>query len=167
MKSEHGDTLIVIIVLLAAVAILVIFPLLIMADNVEDSMQAVLQSQLDHFTTEVASKKGLTEADISKLVETISNPNTYNVTFTIQKVDENVGKKAVQVNSKVTGESATITMFNSQVMDAIHTSGKIDLNSGDSLTVTAESTNQSTAGQLSNQNPNIAEHTASSTKTVP
>ena len=166
MKSEHGDTLMVIIVILAAVIILVVFPLLIMADNAEDSLQATLQTELDKFTSEIANKKCLTSEDLSKLVEKISNPNTYDVAVEIQKLDENIGKKTIQVNSKVQGENVYITMYHSQVMDQLNSKGKIDLNSGDTITVKATSLNQSAAGQITGKNANVPEHTASSTRSV-
>ena len=167
MGSEKGDTLMVIIAILASVIILVVFPLLIMADNVEDSLQATLQTELDQFASEIANKKVLTLDDYSKLVSRISNPNVYDVTLEIQQLDENIGKKAVQINSKVQGENVYITMYHSQVMDILRNSGKIELDTGDTITVAATSLNQSTAGQLTRQSVDVPEHSASSTKSVP
>ena len=167
MKSEHGDTLMTIILILLAVIILTVFPLLIIADNAEDTIGSTLQVQLDEATAEISQKRVLTIEYYSKLVEKISNPNSYDVTLKIDKLDENVGKKTIQVNSKVLGENVYVTMYHSQIMDILlNGSGKIDLNSGDSITITAVSKNQSVSGQLTRQNAAIPEHSASSTKTV-
>ncbi|MBR3003333.1 MAG: hypothetical protein IKF38_07280 [Clostridia bacterium] len=167
MKSEHGDTLMVMIMIAASVIILVVFPLLIMADNETDTVQSNLQTQLNQFTSEIAQKKVLTSDDLGKIVEKISGANTYEVTAQIQKLDENVGKKTTQLNSKVQGENVYITLYDSQIKDKLNASGKIELNSGDTITISARSLNQSTAGQLTGQNANVPEHEARSTQTVP
>ena len=166
-KSERGaievsGTLLAIVV---AVILLTIPTLINMANNQDNIEQMEVQAQLDKTINEIANKGEFTKEEYGKFVESISNPNTYDVEIEIKRLDENVGKKTIQINSGTIGESSNsyTTEYTAQVMDRLNNFGKIILNEGDIVTITVTSKNQTISTQLTNVDSIIK---ATSTVTV-
>lgn len=153
-KSERGaievsGTLLAIIV----AVILLTIPTLIHLANTQDNIEQMdIQAELDRVINEIANKGEFTEEEYEKFVEQISNPNTYDVEIEIKRLNENIAKKTIQINSGSVGESTNsyTTEYTSQVLQQIRDLGKIVLNEGDIVTITITSTNQTISTQLTN-----------------
>lgn len=161
-----SDTLITVIAIALAAILMFVFPLMTTADRADDTAQVTLQTATDEFVLNIANTGKLTEDDYDKFVQKISNPNTYDVEIEFQILDENIGKKTIQVNSKTIGENTYYSEYTSQIMQQLKAQKQITLKEGDIVTVTVANSNRTISSQLStkmNDSPTI---TASSTQTV-
>lgn len=161
-----SDTLITVIAIALAAILMFVFPLMTTADRADDTAQVTLQTATDEFVLNIANTGKLTEDDYDKFVQKISNPNTYDVEIEFQILDENIGKKTIQVNSKTIGENTYYSEYTSQILQQLKSQKEIALKEGDIVTVTVANSNRTISAQLStkmNDSPTI---TASSTQTV-
>lgn len=160
-----SDTLITVIAIALAAVLMLVFPLLTTADRADDTAQVTLQTKTDEFTINVANMGKLTLADYDKFVQEISGPNAYDVDIEIKILDENVGKKSIQVNPNAIGENSYYSEFTSQIMSELKKGEKI-LKEGDIITVKVKNSNKTISQQLSGTMSDVATIQASSTQTV-
>lgn len=161
-----SDTLITVIAIALAAILMFVFPLMTTADRADDTAQVTLQTATDEFVLNIANTGKLTEDDYDKFVQRISNPNTYDVEIEFQILDENVGKKTIQVNSKAIGENTYYNEYTSQIEAQLKDKGEILLKEGDIVTVKVGNSNRTVSAQLSATQIDSSTITASSTKTV-
>ncbi|MBP3800699.1 MAG: hypothetical protein J6I85_01510 [Clostridia bacterium] len=161
-----SDTLITVIAIALAAVLMFVFPLMTTADRADDTAQVTLQTSTDEFTLNIANTGKLTLDDYDKFVQKISNPNTYDVEIEFQILDENIGKKTIQANSKAIGENTYYSEYTSQIMNQLKSKGKVTLKEGDIVTVKVSNNNKTMSAQLSGTMNDSATITASSTQTV-
>lgn len=161
-----SDTLITVIAIALAAILMLVFPLMTTADRADDTAQVMLQTETDSFAINVANTGKLTLEDYDKFVQTISGPNAYDVDFEIKILDENVGKKSIQVNSNAIGENSYYSEFTSQIIDELKKNGAKKLKEGDIITVTVKNSNKTMSQQLKFTVEDISKIIASSTQTV-
>ena len=163
-----SDTLITVIAIALAAVLMFVFPLMTTADRADDTAQVTLQTSTDEFVLNIANTGKLTEDDYDKFVQKISNPNTYDVEIEFQILDENIGKKTIQVNSKTIGENTYYSEYTSQIIEQLknNSNHEITLKEGDIVTVTVANSNKTISAQLSGTMNDSATITASSTQTV-
>ena len=115
---------------------------------------------------EKAFNRFKSNSDYDKFIQKISNPNTYDVEIEFQILDENVGKKTIQVNSKTIGENNYYSEYTSQIMNQLKNNKKVTLKEGDIVTVKVSNNNKTMSAQLSGTMNDSATITAASTQTV-
>ncbi len=147
----EGDTLITIAVIILAAGLMILFPVMTMADRTDDVTQLVIESAVTEFANDVRTTGKLTLDKYDKLVETLaSTGNSYEVEMERQVQDENVAKKLAQAQTDKHGENVSYSVFTEQILDELDKEGQIDFNEGDRFVVSVKSTNQTIGDQLNN-----------------
>lgn len=147
----EGDTLVTVVVIILAAGIMVIFPLMTMADRTDDVTQLVLESALAEFADEVSYTAVITEEQYDKLVQTLAaTGNTYDLEFEIKTLDENPGKKTAQVSPTKYGKNEYYSVFTEDILEEIETNGSYKLTQGSFLIVKGKNDNMTLADQFHN-----------------
>lgn len=145
-----GDTTITIIAIFLAAILMFVFPLMTLSDRSDDVANLSVQTITSEFVDNVKKTGKLTEENYSKLVEQISSTgNSYDVELKVQILDENLGKKASNVAMDKIGENLYMTMYTTQVLDAMK-NGTLTLKEGDRISVSVKNTNTTISQQLKN-----------------
>lgn len=143
-----GESLSTIIAIALAAILLFVFPLMTMADRVDDQTQLKVQSAVTDFVTKVKDGE-FTKADYENLVQTISSTgNIYNVEITAQISDKNLGKKSLLEQQVKIGAADYYVEFSHQIWDKLEKDGVIKLKEGDIVTVNVTSESKTMANQL-------------------
>lgn len=144
-----SETLTTIIAIAVAAILLFVFPLMTMADRVDDQTQAAVQTAVTNFVNNASLKGEITKADYDKLVQTISSTgNTYSVEMTAQINDKNLGKKSVLEQSFKIGSTDYYVEFSNQLFEKIQNDGVVKFKEGDSITVKVSSECRTYSDQL-------------------
>ncbi len=147
----EGDTLVTVVVIILAAAIMVIFPLMTMADRTDDVTQLVLESTLAEFADEVRYTAVITEDQYEKLIESLAaTGNTYDIEMEIKVLDENPGKKTAQAQATKYGENEYYSVFTEDILDVLDKEGKYKLTQGSFFIIKGKNDNMTLADQLHN-----------------
>lgn len=144
----EGDTLITIVVIVLAAGLMIMFPVMTMADRSDDVAQLLVESTTTDFANDIRTTGVLTMDKYATFVESLaSTGNAYDVEMTVAHMDENPGKKTTQTNSDKIGENVEYEEYTSQVLEQLER-GPIKLKEGDRFTVSVKNTNQTLSQQL-------------------
>ena len=150
-----GDSLTTIVAIIAAVALMCIFPLMAVSERSDDISQLSVQNITVDYVDTIRSTGRLSYEDYLKFVESISSTgNSYDVEIIVKIMNENVGKKLVQADMEKIGENIYYVMYTTQVMDKIQSDsanprGKtLLLHEGDIVSVNVKNTNNTVAQLL-------------------
>ena len=128
-----GDSLGTVIVIAIAAILMFVFPVMTMADRTDDVSQLTVQTETTEFVDEIRTTGKITPEKYDQFVQSItSTGNLYDVDIEVKVLDENPGKKSVQVQRDKLGENYYFEVFNSQVME------KIDVLGNDTYTIAAD-----------------------------
>lgn len=145
------DTVTLIIAIVVTLVLMFMFPLMTMADKTDDMAQMSAETSTTDFVDHIRTTGKITPEEYNKFLQELnSTGNTYNVDFTIKIRDQNLGKKAVQVNSEKIGEDVYYNEYTSQVMDVLDNNNVYYLKEGDFVYVYIKNNNQTIAVQLRN-----------------
>ena len=150
-----GDTLITIIAIALAAVLMFVFPLMTMSDRTDDVSQLTVETATTEFVDDVRTTGKLTMDKYSKFVENISTTgNAYDVEMEVKVLDENPGKKTIQVESTKIGENVYYSMYTSQILDSLGANGTqtkvLALKEGDIFSASVKNTNSTLSQQLKN-----------------
>ena len=146
-----GDTFMVIIVIGVTVVLMFVIPLMTMADRTDDVAQLTVSVATADFTDSIQSTGKITPEEYNKYLQTLtSTGNTYEVEFEIKVLDENPGKKAVQVAKEKIGENYYYGVFDSQVKEVLESGKTYYLKEGDKAGVKAKNISPTLYQQLTN-----------------
>lgn len=153
--GENGDTLIIVIVIALSVILMFIFPLMTMGDRADDITQATVEAATREFVDNVCTKGKITPDDLTTFRQKINSTGyLYDVEIQVKVLDENPGKKSVQVNRDKIGENLYYTVETSQITDIVEpetgTPKPYLLKEGDLIYVNVRSASQGIARQLKN-----------------
>ncbi len=113
-----GDSLGTVIVIAIAAILMFVFPVMTMADRTDDVSQLTVQTETTEFVDEIRTTGKITPEKYDQFVQSItSTGNLYDVDIEVKVLDENPGKKSVQVQRDKLGENYYFEVFNSQVME--------------------------------------------------
>lgn len=146
-----GDTLITVVAIFLAAILMLVFPLMTMADRTDDISNLAIQTATTEFVDNIRNTGKMTLDDYEQyLSDLTSTGNTFDVDILIQQLDENPGVKTTQAEATKIGENLYYNIYTTQVVDLLESTGRIRLKEGDLVTVTAKNTNQTIAQMLKN-----------------
>lgn len=146
-----GDTLITVVAIFLAAILMLVFPLMTMADRTDDISNLAVQTATTEFVDNIRNTGKMTLDDYEQyLSDLTSTGNTFDVDILIQQLDENPGVKTTQAEATKIGENLYYNIYTTQVVDLLESTGRIRLKEGDLVTVTAKNTNQTIAQMLKN-----------------
>lgn len=144
-----SDTLITVVAIILAAVLMFIFPVITMADRVDTASRTDVETMTSDFINEIRTTGKLTEERYSKFWENLtSTGNTYDVNLEFKILDENPGKKSVQVETDKIGENVYYSVFTSQIEAELEANGVYNLKEGDIVSATVRNTNLTLAQQM-------------------
>mgnify|MGYP004546523817 FL=1 len=146
-----GDSLGTIVAIGIAAVLMFVFPVMTMADRTDDVSQLTVQTETTEFVDEIRTTGKITPERYDRFIQAInSTGNLYDVEIEIKVLDENHGKKSVQVQRDKLGENYYFEVFNSQVMEKIDKNESYLLKEGDIVAVKVKNTSQTISQQFKN-----------------
>ena len=148
-----NDTITNIIAIGLAVALLIVMPVMTMADRVDTVVQTHAETITSEYVNELRTTGKITNKNYSQFVEKLSsNGNTYDVEIEVKRIDENPGKKALQATTDKIGENNYYSMYTSQIMPDVENPdiGYFELEQGDLVSVKVRNTNVTLGKHLKN-----------------
>lgn len=146
-----GDSLGTIVAIAIAAILMFVFPVMTMADRTDDVSQLTVQTETTEFVDEIRTTGKITPQRYEQFVEAInSTGNLYDIEIEIKVLDDNPGKKSVQVQRDKLGENYYYEVFNSQVMEKIDANQPYLLKEGDIVAVKVKNTSQTLSQQFKN-----------------
>ncbi len=146
-----GDSLGTIVAIAIAAILMFVFPVMTMADRTDDVSQLTVQTETTEFVDEIRTTGKITPQRYEQFVEAInSTGNLYDIEIEIKVLDDNPGKKSVQVQRDKLGENYYYEVFNSQVMEKIDANESYLLKEGDIVAVKVKNTSQTLSQQFKN-----------------
>ena len=146
-----GDTLITVETIFLAAILMLVFPLMSLAERTDDISQLAVQTGTTEFVDNVRTTGKMTLDDYEALLSDITaTGNTFSTEILIQQLDENPGVKTTQAEATKIGENLYYNIYTTQVEEQLYDTGRINLKEGDIVTVTVRNTNQTIAQLLRN-----------------
>lgn len=146
-----GETLTTIVAIFLAAILIGIFPMMSIADRNDDISQLSVQSTISEFVDTVRKTGKITSDTYDALIQELyATGNTYDVSLEVQVLDENPSKKTTQADETKIGENVYYSVYTTQIMDTLNSSGEYILKEGDIVTVSASNTNTTIAQSLKN-----------------
>ena len=146
-----GDSLGTIVAIAIAAILMFVFPVMTMADRTDDVSQLTVQTETTEFVDEIRTTGKITPQRYEQFVEAInSTGNLYDIEIEIKVLDDNPGKKSVQVQRDKLGENYYYEVFDSQVMEKIDANDPYLLKEGDIVAVKVKNTSQTLSQQFKN-----------------
>ena len=100
------DSLGTIVAIAIAAILMFVFPVMTMADRTDDVSQLTVQTETTEFVDEIRTTGKITPQRYEQFVEAInSTGNLYDIEIEIKVLDDNPGKKSVQVQRDKLGEN--------------------------------------------------------------
>lgn len=146
-----GDTFMVVIVIGLTVVLMFVIPLMTMADRADDVTQMTVSALTSDFVDNIRTTGKITPEDYDKFIQALtSTGNTYDVEFEIKVLDENPGKKAVQVQRDKIGENYYYSVFDSQVKEVLDNGEIYYLKEGDRIIMIVKNISLTLSQQFKN-----------------
>lgn len=142
------ETTVTAIGMLIAIIIMLVVPLIMLADRSDDISQLVVQTATTEFVDTVIKTGQITSNSYQKFVSSLqSSGNTYEIDMEIQILDENSSKVVTDSNHYAIGNNSYYSIYTSQIEDKIGVSaeddaynsiGRLMLKQGDAISVTVK-----------------------------
>ena len=147
-----SDTFITVIAIMLTAVLMLVLPVMTMADRVDTVSKTDIETKTSDFVNEIRTTGKLTSEKYSKFIEEItSTGNTYDVEMEFKILDENPGKKTTQTAKDKIGENVYYSVFTSQISEALNSDSAVyNLKEGDIITVTVKNTNLTLSQSLKN-----------------
>lgn len=144
-----SDTFIAVIAIGLAAILMFVFPVMTMADRVNEVSQTDVETLTSEFTNEIKTIGKLTDENYNKFRSNITaTGNTYNIELEFKILDENPGKKTIQTAKDKIGENVYYSVFTTQIEEELESKGIYNLKEGDIIFVTVRNTNLTLAQQM-------------------
>ena len=153
-----SDTLITVVAIVLAAGLIFVVPLMTMADRLDATSQAQVESIVSDFVDEIRSTGKITQEKYDKFTQNLTATGyTFDVAMEAKILDENPGKKTLQTTKDKIGENVYYSVYNTQIIN-----NTIDpqnssiqpktyyLKEGDIISVSVKNANQTMAQQLKN-----------------
>ena len=146
-----SDTFITVVAIMLAAVLILVMPVMTMADRVDTVSQTDIETKTSDFVNEIKSTGKLTPEKYSKFIEELTaTGNTYNVEMEFKILDENPGKKSIQTSKDKIGENVYYSIFTTQIENVINSGKNYNLKEGDIVNVTVRNTNKTLSQTLKN-----------------
>ena len=141
----------VIIVIGITVVLMFVIPVMTMADRTDDIAQQAISTETSNYVNTIKTTGKITPEEYDKFLQTITaTGNTYDVIFELGILDENPGKKSVQVTKDKQGENYSYAVYDSQVKEKLDNDETYTLKEGDRVIVKVVNTSLTLAQQFKN-----------------
>ena len=135
-----SDSLITVIAIMLTAVLLLVLPVMTMADRADDISKTDVETMTSNFVNEIRT--------IGKLTST---GNTYDIEMEFKILDENPGKKSTQSAKDKIGENVYYSVFTTQIQEALEGENKVyNLKEGDIINVSVKNTNLTLSQSLKN-----------------
>lgn len=149
-----SDTLITCIAIFLAATLMFIVPLMAVANNQEDVSQLSVQTAVQEFVDQAATKGSINLTDYDRLTQKLAaTGNTYDIQIEVQHLDENPSKKVSTTSPDLIGENIRYSTFTDEILakcDDNSSNNKYILKKGDNVIATAKNTNVNFAQSIRN-----------------
>ena len=147
-----SDSLITVIAIMLTAVLLLVLPVMTMADRADDISKTDVETMTSNFVNEIITIGKLTSEKYNKFVEELtSTGNTYDIEMEFKILDENPGKKSTQSAKDKIGENVYYSVFTTQIQEALEGENKVyNLKEGDIINVSVKNTNLTLSQSLKN-----------------
>lgn len=147
-----SDSLITVIAIMLTAVLLLVLPVMTMADRADDISKTDVETMTSNFVNEIRTIGKLTSEKYNKFVEELtSTGNTYDTEMEFKILDENPGKKSTQSAKDKIGENVYYSVFTTQIQEALEGENKVyNLKEGDIVNVSVKNTNLTLSQSLKN-----------------
>lgn len=142
------ETTVTVIGMIIAVIIMLVVPLILIADRSDDIAQLVVQTAAEEFVDDVIKTGEITSSRYQRFIDALqSSGNTYEIDMEVKILDENTAKRITDENPKETGNNTYYSMFTNQIESRIgissnaiayNNTGKLVLKQGDGISITVK-----------------------------
>ena len=147
-----SDSLITVIAIMLTAVLLLVLPVMTMANRVDNISKTDVETMTSNFVNEIRTIGKLTSENYNKFIEELtSTGNTYDIEMEFKILDENPGKKSTQSAKDKIGENVYYSVFTTQIQEALNGENKVyNLKEGDIISVNVKNTNLTLAQSLKN-----------------
>ena len=147
-----SDSLITVIAIMLTAVLLLVLPVMTMADRADDISKTDVETMTSNFVNEIRTIGKLTSEKYNKFVEELtSTGNTYDIEMEFKILDENPGRKSTQSAKDKIGENVYYSVFTTQIQEALEGENKVyNLKEGDIINVSVKNTNLTLSQSLKN-----------------
>ena len=133
------------------VIVIIVIPVITMADRFDTTTQTEVDAILSDFVEEVRTTGKLTQEKYSQLTTNLDSLGyTFDVEMEIKALDENQRKKASQTAKDKIGENSYYSYYTSQIEEQLKNNGSITLIPGSIVSAKVINTNPTMAQQMKN-----------------
>lgn len=133
------------------VIVIIVIPVITMADRFDTTTQTEVDAILSDFVEEVRTTGKLTQEKYSQLTTNLDSLGyTFDVEMGIKALDENQRKKASQTAKDKIGENSYYSYYTSQIEEQLENNGSITLVPGSIVSAKVINTNPTMAQQMKN-----------------
>lgn len=145
-----SDSLITVVAIVVTAGLIFVVPLITMADKIDTTSQAQVESIVSEFIEEIRTTGKITREKYEKFTGDLSSLGyTFDVEMEVKNIDENPGKKTSQTAKDKIGENVYYSEYTSQIIDNYLTpKGVKELDRGDIVLVTVKNTDLTLAQQM-------------------
>ena len=143
-----SDSLITVIAIMLTAVLLLVLPVMTMADRADDISKTDVETMTSNFVNEIRTIGKLTSEKYNKFVEELtSTGNTYDIEMEFKIL----GKKSTQSAKDKIGENVYYSVFTTQIQEALEGENKVyNLKEGDIINVSVKNTNLTLSQSLKN-----------------
>ena len=147
-----SDTFITIIAIFIAAVLMLVFPLMTLADRNDEITQLTVQTATSELVDEIRRTGKLTEDQYNNFVSSIaSTGNAYDVEMQFRILDENPSKKTTQsAGATVIGENVYYSVYTTQIEQRLGEDREYLLKEGDIVSVSVKNRGETLAQTLRN-----------------
>ena len=152
------DTTISIIGIILASILMLVVPLILIADRTDDISQLIVQTRTAELVNEIVKSGQITNDQYQKFLDQlVSSGNTYQVDMEIKILDKNTSKRATDNDPTKIGNNTYYSIFTSQIENIIgksgedmnnNSGGRILLKQGDTISVTVKNSSKTLSQSL-------------------
>ena len=144
-----SDTFITVVAIILVAGLIFVVPLMTMADRVDTTSQAEVESIVTDFVEEIRTTGKITEENYNKFLENLSATGyIFDVEMQTKIADKDYIKTSSQVSQDKIGENVYYSEYTSQIEEELEKSGVKKLKTGDMVLVTVKNTDLTLAQQL-------------------
>ena len=139
-----------ILAIFVAAIIMFGYPLITMARKTDRAAQLVVEVATDEYVDTIRTKAIIKLEDYNAYINKISSTgNAFDIEIELQRLDENVSKKATQAGGSIQSKNTYATYYTTQVMQMLSdNNGILLLKEGDIISIKAKSANTTIFQQL-------------------
>lgn len=147
-----SDTFITIIAIFIAAVLMLVFPLMTLADRNDEITQLTVQTATSELVDEIRRTGKLTEDQYNNFVSSIaSTGNAYDVEMQFRILDENPSKKTSQTSgTTIIGENVYYSVYTTQIEEKLGSTGAYILKEGDIVSISVKNRGSTLAQTLRN-----------------